>query len=355
VLGLLALIGVGVLAALHYATRSIEERVLRALGPESEIGEVRVGLHEVALNDIRVKAPKGWPVETALRAKRVVLTPKLRDLFSDRMELTEVRIEQGYLSGLRPKSGGGLRIMPGLAEKAKHEQGEARRGAAIRKVEFEGCVIEVFDATVPLKPQHVRIDDVTGTVEDIEIPDFSARTQIDLRGVLKGPNHKGTVTVRGWVEVSSKSAELDIQVRNVDLCLFQPYIVTKAKTGVDSGSFNLDLKATVRNNVLHAPGTLTVRGLKLEPPDTPVAAITRIPRRAAVGALADEKDRITVPFNLDGRLDDPTFSIAGKTALQTGIAVAKAFGLSFEGLVRAFFIIISGLGSAFGSAAGAGG
>ena len=33
--------------------------------------------------------------------------------------------------------------------------------------------------------------------------------------------------------------------------------------------------------------------------------------------------------------------------LQTAVAVAKAFGTSFEGLVRAFLIIVNGLASAF--------
>ena len=65
--------------------------------------------------------------------------------------------------------------------------------------------------------------------------------------------------------------------------------------------------------------------------------------------LEDDRGRITVPFTLDGNLDDPSFSLTGDAALQTGVAVAKAFGMSFEGIARAFLIIVNGLGSAFGS------
>jgi hypothetical protein len=205
---------------------------------------------------------------------------------------------------------------------------------------------------VPLKPQRVRIDDVTGSIKDVEVPDRGARTKIDLDGALKGPNHRGTVSVRGWVDVDKKNSELAIALRNVDLALFEPYIFTKAKAGVESGSFNLDLKSTVRNNVLHAPGTLTVTGLKLQATDGPMEALASLPRKAGVAALSDEHDRITVPFELEGNLDDPTFSIAGKAALQAGIAFIKAFGFSFEGLIRALAIIFNGLGSATGSAVG---
>lgn len=65
--------------------------------------------------------------------------------------------------------------------------------------------------------------------------------------------------------------------------------------------------------------------------------------------MENEQGNISVPFTLAGNLDDPTFSLAGEAALKTGVAVAKAFGMSFEGLVQAFFIIVNGLGSAFGA------
>jgi hypothetical protein len=36
-----------------------------------------------------------------------------------------------------------------------------------------------------------------------------------------------------------------------------------------------------------------------------------------------------------GDLDDPKFTLTGEGTLQTAVAVVKAFGASFEGLVRA--------------------
>ena len=348
----LALVGVAVAGALHYATRTIEERVLKALGPESVVEDVQVGLHEVRLVGLRVKAPQGWPSDTALRAEQVVLTPKLRHLFSDRIELTEVRIERAYLSALRPKSGGGLRILPSVTQRAKSDQGDGRRGVSVRAVRFEDCTIDLYDATVPLKTQRVRIDDVNGSIRDVEVPDAGARTKLELEGALKGPHRRGTVSVRGWVDVDRKNAQLDVRLRNVDLGLFEPYIFTRAKAGIESGYFDLELKSTVRNNVLHAPGTLTVTGLKLRASENPLDAVTSLPRKAGIGALSDEQDRITVAFELEGSLDDPSFSIAGKAALQAGIAFIKAFGFSFEGLIRALAIIFNGLGGAAGSSLG---
>ena len=246
VLAVLAVLGIAFAVAIHYATRTVEARVLEALGPDSEVDEVTVGLHEVRLAGLRVKAPKGWPADTALRAEEVIVTPKLKQLFSDRVEITEVHIRRAYLSAVRPQSGGGLRLLPSVTERAKKGERDGKRGVAVRAVRFEDCTIDLYDATVPLKPQRVRIDDVSGSIEDVEVPDRGARTKIDLDGALKGPVHRGTVSVKGWVDVDRKSSELSIALRNVDLAMFEPYIFTRVKAGVESGSFGLSFEGLIR-------------------------------------------------------------------------------------------------------------
>jgi len=156
--------------------------------------------------------------------------------------------------------------------------------------------------------------------------------------------------VRGWVELETKSSELTVQVRGADLALFEPYVVRKTKAGIDSGTFDLAMQTKVRNNVLSAPGTLTVHSLKFEQADSPLDAIASLPRRAAIGAVADKDENITIEFTLQGDLDDPKFSLAGEGAIKTGLAIVKAFGLSFEGLVRAIYLLINGFGASVGAA-----
>jgi len=349
----LALVVLVVVGGMHLAARSIESSIREALGPEGEAAQINVRLTSIELVDVRIATPKSWPTDTALRARRVVVIPDMRHLFSDHVEITRVDIEDAYLSALRPKDGGGLRVLPSLAERAKKKKQDAedRRGATIGTVTLANSAIEIFDATVIGKPQRVRLDAVKGTGKDIQVPELTTRTNVDLAAVVKGGKRNGTVTIAGWVEVAARDAVLATQVRDVDLALFEPYLISKTKAGIDSGTFNLDLKSRVRKNNVNANGTLTVNGLKLKASETPIGAVAGLPRRAAIGALADDQGQISVPFTLAGNLDDPTFSLAGDTALQTGVAVAKAFGMSFEGIVRAFLIIVNGLGGAFGALA----
>jgi hypothetical protein len=229
---------------------------------------------------------------------------------------------------------------------------KAGRGADIRTVHLKNCTVELYDASVAAKPQRIRVERVEGTVKDVQVPSLGARTDIDLTGALPGPAHRGRISVRGWVELDKKSSEVATQVRGADLALFEPYIFQKTKAAVDSGTFDLDLKAAVRNNALRAPGALTIHSLKLKPAENPVEALAEIPRRAAIGAVTDSEQRIKVEFALAGELDDPTFSLAGAGGLKTGLALVKAVGLSFEGLVRALYLLVNGFGASLAAALG---
>jgi hypothetical protein len=346
VVAVLTLAGV---AAMHFAARSIKESFQEALGPEGEAAEIKVGLTSIEILDVRIQAPKGWPSDSTLRARRIVIVPDLRELLSDQVRITSIEVQGAYLSALRRKEGGGLRVLPSIAERAKNTTGAGteRRGAVVNAVHLSDCVVEVYDATVLGKPQKLRVDALKGTIQDIRLPELTNRTRIDLESTSKGVNRYGRISVRGWVEVANKAAELHTQARNIDLALFEPYVITKIKSGIDSGSFNLDLRSKVRKNFVTASGTLTVITLKVKPSENPVGAIAALPRDIFLGALENEQHEITVPFELEGDLDDPTFSLTGEGTLQTAVAVVKAFGTSFEGLVRAFLIIVNGFASAF--------
>ena len=351
-LALAVLILAGI-AAMHFAARSVKESIQEALGPEGEAAEISVGLTSIEILDVRIKAPRGWPSDSTLRARRIVVVPDLRELLADRVRITHIDVQGAYLSALRPKEGGGLRILPSLAERAKKNKGSGkeRRGAIVDRVSLTDCVIEVYDATVLGKSKKLRVEAVKGKIEDIRLPELTNRTRIDLEGISKGVTRHGIVSVRGWVEVASKDAELRTQVRNIDLALFEPYLITKIKSGIDRGSFNLDLRSKVKKNVVTASGALTVIALKLKPSENPLGAIAALPRNAVIGALENDQDEITIPFKVEGDLDDPTFSLMGEGTLQTAVALAKAFGMSFEGPIRAFLIIVNGFAMAFGALA----
>jgi hypothetical protein len=340
---LLALCAGAVVAALHFAARSLKQDILQALGPESSVADVRVGFTSVIVTGVEVPAPKGWPTKKALSAERIVVVPDLRQLVQRKVVVNKLTVAGAYISAVRPKEGGGLKVLPSLLDERKKKKSEGTAVADIKEVELADCVVEVFDTSLA-GHNKMRVDAVHGTITGVEAPELEGRMKLDLQGAIRGPVHHGTIAVAGWVEAKKKASELSTRVRNVDLSLFEPYIIQKAKAGIDTGTFNLDLKASVHNNVVNAPGVLTLTGLKLKSGEGTMASLTSVGERALLGALADDEDRITVQFTLAGDLDNPDFSLGGELSFKTAAGMLKVLGLGFEALIRAFFILVHGFG-----------
>ena len=347
VLLVLAIAGV---ALMHFAARSLKDRIERVLGPESSVSEINVRLTSVEILGVEVPAPKGWPAKKALSAERILVVPDLRQLFSERLHITSVEIYNGEISVLRPKQGG-LRVLPNLARRVDEKEGgpAAARGADIDTISLEGCAIDLYDQTVVLSRQRIRAENVMGKLENVQVPELAEKMTVDLKGTIRGASHNGTIVVQGWTNVAARDSQIHVALRNVDPSVFGPYFLSVAGSSVETGSLDLEFKSTVRKGTIQAPGTLTITKLRLQSSDSPLEAIAELPRRAVIGALADENDRITVNFLVHGNMKDPEFDISRNGGASAGVTIAKALGLSVVGVLRAMVFILYGIGSAFES------
>ncbi len=341
-----------VFAAYQIAARVLKSEVLQAIGPQSEIAGVRLGFGTVEISGLRLKAPAGWPTDTALKAATITIVPDLRELVSGEIYINRIIVEDGYVAAVRPPQGGGLQILPGVLASRKPRDAAASAGAPparrtinIAVIALRHCVVDVFDRSL-VGHSRMHVDDVEGTIRHVVAPQLVGHSTLDLAGAISHARHRGTLHVAGWIDVAGKASELKAVVRNVDLVPFSPYVADKAKAGIDAGTFNLDLTASVRHNVVNAHGVLVVDKLALHTGDGPMAAFDALPQRALLGALRNDKGSVEIEFDLKGSLDDPTFSLTGGLGLRAALAVLQAIGLGFEGLVRAFLMLFSGFAAA---------
>src|SRR3989338_4671867 len=75
---------------LYFGARALKGKVEQALGPQSEIGEIRLGLTAVEVLRLRIKAPPGWPAADTLRAERIRIAPDLLGLLSARVNISSI-------------------------------------------------------------------------------------------------------------------------------------------------------------------------------------------------------------------------------------------------------------------------
>jgi hypothetical protein len=166
--------------------------------------------------------------------------------------------------------------------------------------------------------------------------------------LIKGPAHTGTVTFDGWMKIASKDSQTTTTLRGVDVVTLDPYLLKKAgaKTQVTGGTLDLNLQATVTSYHIHAPGTVTLHHLQLAATDDPLDTFMQIPARAAVAALKQHGDDITLHFVIDGNLRDPKFKLNESVMTELRANFAKALGVSAEGVAKGAGETVKGLGNA---------
>ena len=235
-------------AGLQVGTRLLKDQVQQALGPDSEVGEIRLGWSEVEILKLRLKAPAGWPAADTLRAERIVVSPDLRSLLGQPIRVSSIRIEGAYVSALR-SADGKMRVVPNLLEHpAPAEQAEKTPPPRVHlgRIELTGAVLEFFDATVRKPALKIRLEQLDATVQDIQLPDLAGRTRLALDGVLKGVRQDGRISIKGWMDLATRDSDITSTFRQVDLVALQPYLVKAAETGVKKGSLDLDLHSVVK-------------------------------------------------------------------------------------------------------------
>lgn len=346
--GIALFLALAIPVGLHFAADALRGKVREALGPDSEIGEISLSGTVVEVIKVRVPAPAGWPTGDALRAERIVVTPDLGALFSSKsVRIRRIAVDQAYLSLYRTREGK-LRLLPGMLEKpTKPGADKAEKSGlpiSIDDVELSNSAIEIFDASVAKPAHRVRLEQLHTRVGPIGLPELRGHTRLAIDGVVKGVKRDGKLGVDGWIELASKDSELATRLQGVDLVALQPYLIKAAEAGVKKGILDLDLKATVRHNHLTAPGTVTLSDLELTSGSGASATFMGMPRSAVVGMLKDHSGRISVQFTLEGRLDDPRFSLNEAFMMRVGASVAENLGISLESLVKSASGTTQGLG-----------
>lgn len=345
---LLVVVALGAAASigLHIATKALKTQVEQALGPDSEVADIVVGWSAIEVRGMRIRAPKGWPAEDALRAERIVVKPDLLGLISARVHVPSITVEKAYVSVLRAQDGK-LRLLPSLMEapaRAGADKPSAALPVSIGTIELRDGVMEFFDATVRQPAYKTRIDQVHARIDDLQLPNLSGRTRIQLDGSVKGVHRDGRLMIDGWAEVADRNSDITTKLQGVDLVALQPYLIKASETGVRRGTLDMKLKSTVHNNRLHAPGTVSLTGLELLPGQGPFGTFMGVPRQAVVAALKNRNGQITINFTLDGNLNDPQFSLNDSFARRIGAAVAETLGISLEGLTRGVGSAAEGIG-----------
>jgi hypothetical protein len=343
VIALIAALGAG----LQVAGWQLQPHVQAALGPRATVGSIGPGWTGIVLRDVRIQAPPGWPVKDEFRAARIIVLPDLRSLFGGPWRVARVTVEGGYLSALRMRNGK-MRLLPALLEdrgnpvkRGKSAPADSGLEIEIGRAVLDGARIDFFDHSVRTPPLPLRIEKLDAEAGPFVLPALDRSIHVQLAGVLKGPQRDGRITVDGAFTPSTRDADLRTRFAGVDMVPLQHYVLKGRDTAIEHGVLDLDLRAKVARGRLNASGKLTLTDLDLVD-DGPLATFAGVPRKAVLAALT-ERGRLEVKFTLEGRLEDPSFSINENLATKIGAGVAESLGVSLSGTVKGLGGLVKGL------------
>jgi uncharacterized protein involved in outer membrane biogenesis len=310
----------------------LKGKVAEALGPGSELQDLRVGWSGVIVEGLRIKGPQGWPAADTLRAERVRIVPSLRSLFSDRIRVRSITVVRPYLSAWRTRDGA-LRVIPSLLAAPADRPagaGQAPRPVAIARITLQEGVVELFDATVSQPPLKTRLEQIRATVRDVVAPTLAGRTRFDLTAVVKGIQRDGRASIAGWAELRSRDSAVQTQLRSVDLVALQPYLTRAAETRVQKGTLDLDLQSEVKQNRLRAPGKMVLSDLEFVPARGASDTFMGVPRAAVVAFLQNKENKIAVEFVIEGDVSNPRFTLSEGLATRVAAALGERLGVSIR-------------------------
>lgn len=344
-------IGCAVLLALlllgwQLAARQLQQQIVAALGPRASVQAVALGWGGVEITGLRIAAaPKGgWPAADELRAARVRVVPDLWATMRGTVSVRSIAVEDGYIALLRTRDGR-LRVLPALLEDHGPQQprGAERSGMpAIRigAVTLARTEVAFYDASVRQPPHLLRLADIAARIGPLKLPALDGPTDIALTALLQAAQARGAggrLTLDGEVTGATRDAELKLGLRGVDVVALQPYL--GRDTNIRRGGLDLDLASSVKRQRLHAPGRLVLKNLEF---GSAGGGLGGLPRQALI-AFASKNERIDLDFTLQGRLDDPKFSLNENLATRIASAMADKAGLSVGGMVEGVGSVVKGL------------
>ena len=344
-------------AAYRFAIRTIEARIMTAIGPQGEVKELRVSPAGIEITGLRIRASDGgeknagWPAEDEFRADRVLVVPSLFDLLRSRVILDLIRVEGAYVSMLRAR-GGKMRILPSRLETGpsasastkpesttvsapapaqSEDSASSTSPVTINCIELTNGSIDFFDATIRKTPVKQRLEQINAHIGKITLPDLAGQSEIRFEAIHKGVQRDGKVSIEGSVELATRDSGITTVLSDVDMLSLQPYLVKGSDAGIRKGSLDFELNSSIKQGMLYAPGSLVLSDLELA---SSSATVLGIPRKLVTAMMKNKKGKISVNFVLTGDINDPEYSLNENLSTRIAASLAGKLGVNVEGLAK---------------------
>jgi len=333
-LGLVVIILIGgYLGLSYYGVKLIRPQLQKMLGPGFTLKEIQVRLTHLSMKGIQYEGLHTR--KKYLWIEEMKVYPAILSLFFGPLRIRDVTIREPSLSFYRTKEGVFVGPWAVPEKKGKGEprgdQEQKEREHVFLKIDrlrIQKGSVDFEDWKQGEPPARLKLSDIDLEMKEIQYPFRSTRSPVELKGRLEGKTKKGgEILTKGWINLKTADMETSLNVREIELKLFEPYYRKKVSAEIDSGSMTMDARITLKEKFIDAPGKLELADLHIKEGE---GTVFWIPAKTLISLLKEKRGRIPVSFHMKGSLEDPKFNLQETLLTRVALSLLDAVGVPIK-------------------------
>jgi len=276
---------------------------------------------EVFLSEASFRSPSTWVLSDLrlsgkgrerLKVEEMTLKVRWKSLLSDTIEVEKVVIENPSLWIHRYRDGS-FDLVRFFGKRAVVGSSVSKRRLLIRSVSLTGGEVELLDEKIQKEPYSVRLNTLTVTVEDLSFPPRNLKSPLTLQAFVGAGQFppSGSLKLKGWVNLERIDLKFGVELREIDLHLWNPYTSQSIPMGFEKGKMDLDGEVKIEQKHLWGFGLIHIRDLALG--RTQATALFEsafgISQEKLIAFLENSNGELIFPLKISGDLGDPRFEL----------------------------------------------
>lgn len=316
-----------------HLTDLVQARLKVLVGPDVSVAKVTARWNRVELDNVRIARSGNGPFAQRFSCDRLVISPSLLSLFSGRLDIAEISLENPYLlleinpngslakilkTGPASSAASSLAALPVRIAAMRISKG------AIDLLDWQVARKSVLGVSNPRGHYHLsKLHNVSFTAEQLTIPNTEQPMAVRLELDSQGGGH---LLIAGDIAPKGLDSHLKLELNTLNVMPYRPYFQKQGDLEISAGTLSATSSLTISKRILNAPGTLRLKGLAFDHASTK-GALLGVPAWALVTFLSDNKDEMSVQFKVNGSLDNPRFSIQQSLVDQVASALSSKIGV----------------------------
>jgi hypothetical protein len=333
-LGLIIIILIGgYLGLSYYGVKLVQPQLQKMLEPGFTLEEIQVRLTHLSVKGIQYEGLH--TKKKYLWIEEIRIYPAILSLFIGPLRIRDFTIREPSLSFYRTKEGVfvGPWAVPEKKEKREPSGDQVQKEKEpvflkIDRLRIQKGSIDFEDWKPGEPPAQLKLSEIDLEMKEIQYPFHSTRSPVELKGRLEGKTKKGgEILTKGWINLKTTDMETSLNVREIEVKLFEPYYRKKVSAEIDSGYMAMDAKITLKEKIIDAPGKLELAHLHIKEGE---GTVFWIPAKTLISLLKEKGDRIQVSFHMKGSLEDPKFNLQETLLTRIAISLLEALGVPIK-------------------------